>query len=152
MNYFPEVTVVLFYIINLVITFGIITTLFGVIFKVLPDAKVKWKDVLAGAIATAILFMLGKFGISFYLSKSDIGSTYGTAGSLVVLLVWVYYSSIILYFGAEFTRAYAVKFGGEIHPNQYAVVTQSIEVERGNQSIQQAEKSKDVIEEKIKNE
>jgi membrane protein len=152
MKYFPEVTVVLFYILNLVITFGIITTLFGVIFKVLPDAKVKWKDVLAGAIATAILFMLGKFGISFYLSKSDIGSTYGTAGSLVVLLVWIYYSSIILYFGAEFTRAYAVKFGGEIHPNQYAVVTQNIEVERGNQSIQQAEKSKEIIEKKIKNE
>ncbi len=151
-NYFPEVTVVLFYIINLVITFGVITTLFGVIFKVLPDAKVKWKDVLAGAIATAILFMLGKFAISFYISKTNVGSTYGTAGSLVVLLVWVYYSSIILYFGAEFTKAYAIKFGGEIHPNQYAVITQNIEVERGKQSIQQAEKSKEVIEEKIKNE
>ncbi len=151
-NYFPEVTVVLFYILNLVITFAVITTLFGVIFKVLPDAKIKWKDVLAGAIATALLFMLGKFAISFYISKSDVGSTYGTAGSLVVLLVWIYYSSIILYFGAEFTKAYAIKYGGEIHPNQYAVISQTIEVERGKQSIQQAEKSKDVIEEKIKNE
>ena len=150
-DYFPDITVVLFYIINLVITFGVITTLFGVIFKVLPDAKVKWKDVMAGAIATALLFMLGKFAISFYISKSDIGSTYGTAGSLVVLLVWIYYSSIILYFGAEFTKAYAIKFGRAIHPNQYAVITQTIEVERGKQSVQQAEKSKEVIEEKIKN-
>jgi membrane protein len=148
--HFPDITVVLFYIINLVITFGVITTLFGVIFKVLPDAKVKWKDVLAGAIATALLFMLGKFAISFYISKSDVGSTYGTAGSLVVLLVWIYYSSIILYFGAVFTKAYAIKFGGEIHPNHYAVVAQNVEVEQGKQSIQQAEKSKGDIEEKIK--
>ncbi|MEJ7680405.1 MAG: YihY/virulence factor BrkB family protein [Segetibacter sp.] len=114
--HFPEVTVVVFYIINIVISLVVITVIFGVIFKVLPDAKIKWKDVLAGSIATALLFMLGKFGISFYISKSNVGSTYGTAGSLVVLLLWIYYSSIILYFGAEFTKAYAVKYGSEIHP------------------------------------
>ncbi len=148
--YFPDVTVVLFYILNLVITFAVITSLFAVIFKVLPDAKVKLRDVIAGAIATAILFMLGKFAISFYISKSAVGSTYGAAGSLVVLLVWIYYSSIILYFGAGFTKAYAIKYGGEIHPNQYAVIAQTVEVEQGKQSIQQAEKTKGATEEKLK--
>ncbi|WP_018612417.1 YihY/virulence factor BrkB family protein [Segetibacter koreensis] len=136
---FPDVTVVIFYIINVFITLAVITTIFGVIFKVLPDAKIKWKDVLAGAIATALLFMLGKFAISFYISKSNVGSTYGTAGSLVVLLLWIYYSSIILYFGAEFTKAYAVKYGSEIHPNDYAVTTKMVEVETGNKSIQSKE-------------
>ncbi len=148
--HFPDVTVVLFYILNLVITFAVITSLFAVIFKVLPDAKVKLRDVIAGAIATAILFMLGKFAISFYISKSAVGSTYGAAGSLVVLLVWIYYSSIILYFGAGFTKAYAIKYGGEIHPNQYAVIAQTVEVEQGKQSIQQAEKTKGATEEKLK--
>lgn len=141
MAHFPDVTVVLFYIINIAITLFVITIIFAVIFKVLPDAKIRWKDVLAGAIATALLFMLGKFGISFYISKSNVGSTYGTAGSLVVLLLWIYYSSIILYFGAEFTKAYAVKYGAEIHPNHYAVTTKVVEVETGNQSIQKAEKT-----------
>jgi membrane protein len=119
---FPGVTVVVFYIINLLITLGVVTLLFAVIFKVLPDAKLKWKDVWAGSTVTALLFMLGKFAISFYISKSDIGSTYGTAGSLVVLLVWIYYSSIILYFGAEFTKAWVVKYGSKIQPTEYAVL------------------------------
>lgn len=136
---FPEVTVVIFYIINIAITLVVITLIFGVIFKVLPDAQIKWKDVLAGAIATALLFMLGKFAISFYISKSNVGSTYGTAGSLVVLLLWIYYSSIILYFGAEFTKAYAVKYGSEIHPNHYAVTTKMVEVETGDKSVQSKE-------------
>ncbi len=141
---FPEVTLIVFYIINLVITLAVVTTLFGVIFKVLPDAKIKWKDVLAGSIATAILFMLGKFAISFYLTKSSIGSTYGAAGSFVVLLVWIYYSSFILYFGAEFTKAWAVKFGHEIHPNHYTVVAKTIEVKEENKSLQQVEKEKEI--------
>ncbi len=141
-NYFPGITVIFFYILNLVITFGVITILFAVIFKVLPDAKIKWKDVMAGAIATAILFMLGKFAISFYISKSSVGSTYGAAGSLVVLLVWIYYSSIILYFGAEFTKAYAMKYGSDIMPNEYTVVAQKVEIEKGKQTLQDADKDK----------
>jgi membrane protein len=138
-NRFPQVTVVVFYVVNLVITLAVTTLIFAVIFRVLPDARIKWKDVIAGALTTAVLFMLGKLGISFYISKSNVGSTYGAAGSLVILLLWVYYSSIILYFGAEFTKAYAVKFGSEIHPNHYAVTTKTIEVETGNQSIQNKE-------------
>jgi membrane protein len=151
--HFPDVTVVVFYIINVLITFAVTTLIFGVIFKVLPDAKIKWKDVLAGAIATSVLFMLGKFGISFYISKSNIGSTYGTAGSMVVLLLWIYYSAIILYFGAEFTKAYAVEYGSEIHPNHYAVTTKVVEVETGQQSVQQTEATdiKTVPEVKAKN-
>jgi len=147
--HFPEVTVVVFYILNIVITLVVITLIFGVIFKVLPDAKIKWKDVLAGAIATSLLFMLGKFGISFYISKSNVGSTYGAAGSLVVLLLWVYYSSIILYLGAEFTKAFAVKFGSAIHPNDYAVTTKTVEVETGNKSVQSVEKT-DIITTEVK--
>ncbi|MFN8343934.1 MAG: YihY/virulence factor BrkB family protein [Spirosomataceae bacterium] len=137
---FPEVTQVLFYILNQVITFIVISTLFGVIFKVLPDAKIKWKDVLTGAMLTAVLFMVGKFGISFYISQTEIGSTYGAAGSLAILLVWVYYSSLILYFGAEFTKAYAVKFGSAIHPNDYAITVKEVEVEMGKKSVQSKEK------------
>ncbi len=141
---FPGITVPVFYIINLVITLGVVTTLFGVIFKVLPDAKIKWRDVLAGSIATAVLFMLGKFAITFYISKSSIGSTYGAAGSFVVLLVWIYYSSFILYFGAEFTKAWAVKYGHEIHPNHYTVVSKTFEVKEENKSLQQVEKEKEI--------
>ena len=137
--HFPDITVVLFYIINIFITLCVITLIFGVIFKVLPDAKIKWKDVFAGALATAFLFMLGKFAISFYISKSNVGSTYGTAGSLVILLLWIYYSSLILYFGAELTKAYAVKYGSPIHPNDYAVTTKTVEVETGAKSIQAKE-------------
>jgi membrane protein len=119
-----------------------------VIFKVLPDARIRWKDIMAGAVTTAIFFMLGKFGISFYISKTNVGSTYGTAGSLVILLVWVYYSSIILYFGAEFTKAYAIKYGAEIYPNDYAVTMKEIEVETGKQTIQQKENTEHVVKEK----
>ncbi|MDB5190957.1 MAG: YihY/virulence factor BrkB family protein [Segetibacter sp.] len=138
-SFFPDVTVILFTVLNYVITFLVTTTIFMVIFKVLPDAEIKWRDVFAGGVATSILFMLGKLGISFYISQSNVGSTYGTAGSLVVLLLWVYYSSIILYLGAEFTKAYAIKYGSEIHPNHYAVTTKIVEVEVGNKSVQSAD-------------
>ncbi len=137
---FPDVAVVIFYILNQLITLGIVTLIFAVIFKVLPDAKIKWKDILLGAVITALLFMVGKFGISFYISKSNVGSTYGAAGSLVVILLWAYYSSIILYFGAEFTKAYAVKYGSEIHPNDYAVTMKEVVVETGRKTVQEKEK------------
>ncbi|CAN5203064.1 YihY/virulence factor BrkB family protein [soil metagenome] len=139
---FP-VAVPVFYVINTILTLIIVSCLFAVIFKVLPDAKIAWKDVMAGALATAILFMLGKFGITFYIGKSNIGSTYGTAGSLVVLLVWVYYSSFILYFGAEFTKAWAVRFGGEIDPNEYTAFAKTIEIHEENKSLQHVEKEKE---------
>lgn len=140
---YEDMPVILFYIINQLLTFAIISSIFGVIFKVLPDAIIKWRDVMTGAAVTAILFMLGKFAISFYIGQSDVGGTYGAAGSLVILLLWTYYSSIILYFGAEFTKAYAVEFGSEIKPNHYAVTTKEIEVETGSASVQENEASKE---------
>ncbi|MFD2583560.1 YihY/virulence factor BrkB family protein [Pedobacter vanadiisoli] len=133
---FAEVSVIVFYIINQVVTLAVISLIFGVIFKVLPDAIIKWRDVIAGAIVTALLFMIGKFAISVYIGQSNVGGTYGAAGSLVVVLLWTYYSSIILYFGAEFTKAYAVAFGSEIYPSHYAVTTKEIEVETEGKSIQ----------------
>ncbi|THU39370.1 YihY/virulence factor BrkB family protein [Niastella caeni] len=125
----PDVTVVLFYILNLVISFIVITALFLLIFKVLPDAKTKWKDVLPGALASSILFMVGKFGVSFYIGKSKIGTTYGAAGSLVILLLWVYYSAIILYLGAEFAKAWSAHKGSSLQPNDYAVALKKLEIE-----------------------
>jgi membrane protein len=138
---FPDVAIVVFYVSNIVITFGVTTLIFGVIFKVLPDATIRWKDVIVGAIVTALLFMLGKLGMSFYISKSNVGVTYGAAGALMVLLLWIYYSSLIVYFGAEFTKAYAVKFGSNIYPNQYAVTTKIVELETGHESVQTKEKA-----------
>ncbi|RYF85158.1 MAG: YihY/virulence factor BrkB family protein [Chitinophagaceae bacterium] len=90
-------------------------------FKVLPDAVIAWKDAMAGAVFTTVLFLIGKFLIGYYLGNSNIGVTYGTAASIVLILVWVYYSSIILYFGAEFTRMYALHAGKGIRPNDTAV-------------------------------
>lgn len=133
---FPEVAIVVFYIINLLLTISISTLIFATIFKVLPDAKIKWRDVFVGAIITAVLFLIGKFAISVYISQTKVGSTYGAAGSLVVLLVWVYYSSIILYLGAEFTKAYALRFGSAIHPNDYAVTTKQVEVETQKDTLE----------------
>jgi len=126
----PDITVIIFYIINLLITLGVTTLLFAVIFKVLPDARIKWKQVWPGALVTAILFMAGKFAISFYISRANIGNTYGAAGSLVVLLVWVYYSSFILYFGAVFTKTYALRQGHAIQPDDYAVTIKKVEVKK----------------------
>lgn len=119
--YFPESTIYLFYVINIVIVFSIITLLFAIIFRTLPDGIIKWRDACFGAGCTAILFMIGKFAIGYYLGNSTIASIYGAAGSVIIILVWVYYSSIILYFGAEFTKVYAKTYGGKIFPNEYSV-------------------------------
>ncbi len=126
---FPDTQVMLAYIFNLVFTFLVTAFLFGLIFKVLPDARIKWKHVRAGAFTTALLFMGGKFLISYYLGQSKMSSAYGAAGSIIVMLLWVYYSSIILYFGAVFTRVYAIHTGSRIYPSQYAVWIEQVEVE-----------------------
>jgi membrane protein len=118
---FPDTTVVLFYILNTVILVAVISVLFAIIFKVLPDGKIKWKDAFVGAIFTSILFILGKTAIGFYLGNSSLGVTYGTAAAVIIILTWVYYTSIILYFGAEFTKVYALDYGGGIVPHHTAV-------------------------------
>jgi hypothetical protein len=104
------------HVINFVVSFAIITVLFAMIFKVLPDAQIAWRDVWTGAAVTALLFGIGKVAIGLYLGHSGTSSTYGAAGSLVVLLLWVYYSAQILFFGAEFTQLYANRFGSKVRP------------------------------------
>ena len=126
---FPDLTVVVVYAFNVLLTFGITSLLFGMIFKVLPDARIGWKHVRAGAFTTAILFMLGKFLIGYYLGHSKLSSSYGAAGSVIVMLLWVYYSAMILYFGAVFTHVFSAHSGTRIYPTSYAVWIQEIEVE-----------------------
>jgi len=118
---FPHFPVGLFNLANSLIILTVITCLFAVIYKILPDAIIAWKDAWIGSIFTAALFLLGKFLIGYYLGKSNLGVTYGAAASVVILLAWVYYSSVILYFGAEFTKIYALHSGEGIRPKQTAV-------------------------------
>lgn len=130
LDYFPELSFALVEWINIGITFLVIAALFATIFSVLPDAKIRFTDALVGALVTAALFMLGRYLISLYMQFAAPASAYGAAGSVIILLLWVYYSAAILYFGAEFTKAYAEKFGHGIQPKSYAVrvILQEIEV------------------------
>lgn len=106
---------------NFVLAFGLTTLLFAMMFKYLPDAIIAWRDVWFGAAATAILFSVGKYFIGLYLGNSSFGSSYGAAGSVIILLVWVFYSAQILFYGAELTQVYSRRFGSQIKPNKYAV-------------------------------
>ena len=121
-------TEVLAQVVNIVLSLGIITVLFGLIFKFLPDAKIAWKDVWFGAFFTAALFTIGKFGLGLYLGSSSVGSSFGAAGSLIVLLLWVYYSAQILFFGAELTQVYANRFGSHVRPADDAVAVHPIKL------------------------
>ena len=112
-------------LLNLAISVGMISLLFALIYKYLPDAKIRWQDVWVGAIITALLFTLGKFLIGLYLGRGSLGSTYGAAGSLIIFLAWVFYSAQILLFGAEFTQVYARKYGRTIRPDRHAEVSHS---------------------------
>jgi len=104
-----------------VVSFALITLLFAMIYKVLPDVEIGWRDVWIGAASTALLFTAGKFLIGLYLAKSSVASTYGAAGSLVIVLLWIYYSAQILFLGAEFTQVYASHYGSNIRPSAHAV-------------------------------
>ena len=133
-NIVPGAGVYLLSIINLALTFVVVSFLFAVIFKVLPDAKIKWRDVMKGAFLTAILFIIGRYLIGLYVAKSNLSCLYGAAGSIAVILVWVYYTAIILYFGAEFTKVYSIKYGSKILPNDYAVFVKVKEEELPRQA------------------
>jgi membrane protein len=115
----------------LVFDFAAVVLLFAMIFKFLPDVKIQWRDVWIGAAMTAILFGIGKWLLGFYLGSGAAGSAYGAASSLITLLLWVYYSSQILLFGAEFTQVYAQRAGREFEPSHYAVRVETKEVEHG---------------------
>ena len=129
-RFLPDMTVWIANISNTAITFIVITVLFGAIFKVLPDVKIKWKDVRTGAIFTACLFFIGRFLIGLYISTTATGSTFGAAGSLIVVLVWIYYTAVILYLGAEFTQVYAEYKGHHIEPADFAVAIVEKELEK----------------------
>lgn len=105
---------------NFMLGFGVISLLFALIFKVLPDIRIAWKDVWVGAMVTSLLFSIGRFLIGLYLGRSSVTSSYGAAGSLVVILLWIYYSSQILLYGAEFTKVYALKLGSRYQPSPHA--------------------------------
>lgn len=141
MLFFPDGTVWFVTIINFILNFIVVGVLFVLMFKILPDAKIKYKDVMVGAIVTTALFMLGKFLISLYLSTTSIGTTFGAAGSIVMLMVWVYYSALILYFGAEFTKSWALELGGKIYPDEYAVSTKIVEVQQYNKPVEAINKT-----------
>jgi len=108
-------------VLNFCISLGVVTALFALIFKTLPDVRIHWRDVWVGAAVTAGLFTLGKFGLGLYLGSAGVSSAYGAAGSIVALVIWVYYSAQVLLVGAEFTEAYARRFGSRIEPDDQAV-------------------------------
>ena len=113
--------VIVGYVLSYGLSLGLVALVLAAIFKILPDVKIAWRDVWVGALVTSVLFHVGKFGISLYISKASVASTFGAAGSLAVLLVWVYYSSQIVLFGAEFTRVYANKYGTRVVADDNAI-------------------------------
>ena len=127
-QYFAGASVYMVFAINRIVIIAIVAVLFTFLFKYLPDGKVKWKDAMWGAIFTSILFMLGKAVIGYYLVHTNMASVYGAAGGLVILLLWIYYSSVILYFGVTFTKVYAHLYGGKIIPGAYAVLLETKEI------------------------
>lgn len=130
-NILPSTTFVMLLVTNAV-TLLIIASLFTLVFKFLPDSVVRWKDAFIGSLFTSALFLLGKYLIGLYLANSASSSIYGAAGSLIILLLWIYYSSILLYFGAEFTKTYAIKYGNGIMPNRLSVRVEYQEYEIRN--------------------
>jgi membrane protein len=114
----------------LIFDFVVITTLFAMIFKILPDAKTQWRDMWIGAAMTAVFFLIGKWALGLYLGSGTAASAYGAASSLITLLLWVYYSSQVLLFGAEFTQVYASEFGAPLEPSEYAVRIERKEIEK----------------------
>ncbi len=122
----------LWQLLNFILSFAITTLLFGLIYKVLPDVKITWSDVWIGAAITSLLFSIGRYALGTYLGNSGFGSTYGAAGSVVIILVWVYYAAQILFFGAEFTQVYARRYGSKIVPAKNAtLLTDETRTEQG---------------------
>lgn len=116
----PDFMLFIFRLINFILSFGITSVLFALMFRILPDARIRWKDVIIGSMVTSLLFVLGKFALGIYFGKANPASTYGAAGSIVLLMLWVSYSCMILFFGAEFTKQFAVHFGRQIEPTKDA--------------------------------
>jgi membrane protein len=130
-RWFPEIAVIFIHIVDFILSLFITSLLFGMIYRFLPDAIIRWRDVGIGAVITALLFLVGKYLIAFYIAKSDPGSAFGAAGSAIVLLLWVNYSSLIIFFGAEFTQEFADAFGQKVQPKAHAVRIETREVPEG---------------------
>lgn len=125
---YPDIAASLVKAVGVIINMAVTAFIFAFIFKVLPDAKIKIKDVLVGAIVTTVLFLAGQWGISFYIGVANVGTVYGAAAFMAILVTWIYYSAIIIYIGAEFTEAWANEMGGKIFPDEFAVATRTIEI------------------------
>jgi membrane protein len=119
-DFLPDYLRIIFLVVDFIFSLALITVLFSLIYKYLPDVKIRWKSVWVGAAVTSLLFVLGKMGLSVYFSNADPGSAYGAAGSVILILLWVSYSCLIFFFGAEFTRVYANKYEHPIEPGKYA--------------------------------
>jgi membrane protein len=142
--FFGDGTGIVLQIVNFAISLIVITLLFAVIYKVLPDAKIAWRDVWIGAAFTALLFTVGKYLIGVYLGRSSTTSTFGAFGSLVVILLWVYYSAQILFFGAEFTQVYANQYGSRVVPDADAMpVTEEARAQQGMPSEERLKQAED---------
>jgi membrane protein len=122
----------IFRLLDGLISVGVITLLFAAIFKFLPDVKIKWKDVWAGAFLTAFLFVIAKFAIGFYIGQSNLGSTFGAAGTIILIMLWVSYAGLILLFGAEFTHVYMNKHGKKVKPTSVAVPVPASEIKKAS--------------------
>ncbi len=134
-KYLPDFTLIFIDVINLGITFIVLMVLFGIIYKVLPDVEISWRQIRSGAFFTALLFMLGKYLIGLYIQYAAVGDIYGAAGTVVVIAVWVYYSAAILFFGAEFTWAHAKIRGDYIQPSKHAVAIRQVETQHRSDSV-----------------
>lgn len=121
-----ESLLIIFRVLDVLLSVGIVTLLFATMYKFLPDAKIRWKDVWVGAVVTALLFVLAKFALGLYFGQSNPASTYGAAGTIVLILLWVSYAGMILLFGAEFTQVYAARYGQEIVPKDTSMRTTEI--------------------------
>ncbi len=133
----PDFMYYFFQVLNLLVSFGVVTLLFALIYKVLPDVKISWHAVWVGALVTALLFTIGKSAIGFYFGKSNPASAFGAAGSVILILLWVNYSALIFLFGAEFTQVYARRYGERIEPNSYAQRTAEFRLKEQRQHEQE---------------
>ncbi len=112
----------IFGVVNFIFSMGVVSVLFGLMFKYLPDVKIKWENVWLGSIVTSFLFTIGKSAMAFYFGTAQPGSIYGVAGSIILILIWVSYSTMIMFYGAEFTVAYTKMYGGKITPTKIAII------------------------------
>ncbi|HEX8547091.1 MAG TPA: YihY/virulence factor BrkB family protein [Cytophagaceae bacterium] len=126
-NRLPDFILYIFYVVNFLVSLGIVTMLFAIIFKVLPDVKLKWHHVWIGAGVTAVLFEIGRFALGLYFGKSEPASAYGAAGTVILMMLWVFYSCLILFFGAQFTQVYAKRKDKSLRPSEHAVQVKIVE-------------------------